>query len=198
MKTKSRKIWSIPIAVLALVLMLAGALAVSGIVQAQAANIVKGGGDVVLGSVSDGTAITTMHGGGSGSAVATPAVPGLDDDEAVVAVLLSGADAALFDSDRRLCRWSVRAPGAGNELIAPVAPNDLYDHDGDGNDTANGGTAGQSAQLVINSEETKAVYTFNVTVWFDSDTAVDSGRGYRAPVVPPAVAPADTPDVASA
>ena len=55
MKVKSRrKIWSIPIAVLALVLMLAGALAVSGIVQAQAANIVKGGGDVVLGSVEDG------------------------------------------------------------------------------------------------------------------------------------------------
>ena len=47
MKAKSsRNIWSIPIAVLALVLMLAGALAVSGIVQAQAANIVKGGGDV--------------------------------------------------------------------------------------------------------------------------------------------------------
>ena len=35
MKTKSRKIWSIPIAALALVLMLAGYLAVSGIVQAQ-------------------------------------------------------------------------------------------------------------------------------------------------------------------
>ena len=32
---KHRKIWSIPIAALALVLMLAGALAVSGIVQAQ-------------------------------------------------------------------------------------------------------------------------------------------------------------------
>ena len=39
MKTKSRKIWSIPIAVLALVLMLAGALAVSGIVQAQSASV---------------------------------------------------------------------------------------------------------------------------------------------------------------
>ena len=38
MKVKSsRKIWSIPIAALALVLMLVGALAVSGIVQAQSA-----------------------------------------------------------------------------------------------------------------------------------------------------------------
>ena len=39
MKTKSRKIWSIPIAVLALVLMLAGALVVTSIVQAQAASV---------------------------------------------------------------------------------------------------------------------------------------------------------------
>ena len=39
MKVKSsrKKIWSIPIAALAIVLMLAGALAVSGIVQAQSA-----------------------------------------------------------------------------------------------------------------------------------------------------------------
>ena len=37
MKTKSRKIWSIPIAALAIVLMLAGALTVTGIVQAQTA-----------------------------------------------------------------------------------------------------------------------------------------------------------------
>ena len=39
MKTKSRKIWSIPIAALALVLMLAGALVVTSIVQAQAASV---------------------------------------------------------------------------------------------------------------------------------------------------------------
>ena len=37
MEMKSRKIWSLPIAALALVLMLAGALAVSSIVQAQTA-----------------------------------------------------------------------------------------------------------------------------------------------------------------
>ena len=47
MKAKNRKIWSIPIAALALVLMLVGALAVSGIVQAQSAPGVPGTMSVV-------------------------------------------------------------------------------------------------------------------------------------------------------
>ena len=82
---------------LALALMLAGALAVSGIVQAQAANIVKGGGDVVLNEVVDGTPITTITVAQAVEATqGEAAVPGIDDDEAVVAVVLSGADAALF------------------------------------------------------------------------------------------------------
>ena len=126
-----RKIWSIPIAVLALVMMLAGALAVSGIVQAQAANIVKGGGDIVLGAVVNNQAITTITVEAAAEAgQGTAAVPGIDDDEAVVAVVLSGADAALFGVTGA-AGGGMLLRGAGTALSAAVTPI-MYDHDGDG------------------------------------------------------------------
>ena len=188
-----RKIWSIPIAVLALVLMLAGALAVSGIVQAQAANIVKGGGDVILGSVTDGTAITTITVAEASLPEADPVVRGVDDDEAIVAVLLTGRDAALFEVLLAGAGGGV-APGIGNAYTGGVASRSDYDHDGDGI-TGEGVTIGVSAAEIINDEETKAVYTFNVVVWFDTNTEVDSGKGYRPPVMAGQTAAADQPDV---
>ena len=185
------KIWSIPIAVLAIVLMLAGALAVSGIVQAQAANIVKGGGDIVLGAVLDGQAITTIT-VDEADAAADPVEVGLDDDEAIVAVVLTGPDAPLF------AVIGVTAGGVRDTIIAgegltdgEVSPRTAYDHDGDG--TGENATPTISAAGVINSEETKAVYTFNVVVWFDTNTAVDSGKGYRIPVTS-GQPPLDNPD----
>ena len=73
MKAKSsRKIWSIPIAALALVLMLAGALAVSGIVQAQSAgnriisigaNNIEGNTHVAYFKASELTAATGIEDG---------------------------------------------------------------------------------------------------------------------------------------
>ena len=65
-----RKIWSIPIAALALVLMLAGALVVTSIVQAQATGTktVTGGGTVY----HDAAALTA---GDSGTSLATISIP---------------------------------------------------------------------------------------------------------------------------
>ena len=173
---------------MALVLMLAGALAVSGIVQAQNANIVKGGGNVVLGTVST-DAITTIT-VDSRQPDAEPVVPGVDTDEAVVAVLLTGTDAALFEVDASVVSGGglITSITAGGNLSAGVSPRAAYDHD---NDTE---TDPFDPSASINSEETKAVYTFNVVVWFDTNTAVDSGRGYRAPVPPGTTPPTDTPD----
>ena len=172
---KSRKkIWSIPIAVLALALMLAGALAVSGIVQAQAANIVKGGGDVVLGIVDDSTTITTIT-VEAADADADPVVRGVADDEAIVAVAISGADARLFEIAGVAAGTGVvvglSAQSAGVRFEGIVSPRAEYDHDGDGN------TPPLNPVAIITDEETKAEFTFDVVVWFDTDTAVDSGKG---------------------
>ena len=77
----NKKIWSIPIAALAIVLMLAGALVVSGIVQAQSANIVTGDKVVILDDDDTPTTITTLT--VSPSSAADPVVLGLDADQNV-------------------------------------------------------------------------------------------------------------------
>ena len=188
-----RKIWSIPIAALALVLMLAGALAVSGIVQAQASNIVEGGGDVVLGTVIENTTITTIM-VEAADADQDPVVRGVADDEAIVAVTISGADARLFEIAGVTIGTGVvnglSAQSAGTRFEGIVSPRTAYDHDGDAN------TPNLDPAAIIIDEETKAVFTFDVVVWFDTNTAVDSGKGYRAPVDAGDTAPVDTPDVA--
>ena len=84
MKMKSRKIWSVPIAVLALALMLAGALAVSGIVQAQTApslessNIkVAVNGDAAVAEVLASIVVVTETGE---DALLVPGIPAALDD----------------------------------------------------------------------------------------------------------------------
>ena len=160
MKVKSRrKIWSIPIAALAIALMLAGALAVSSIVQAQAAKNVTGGGDVIVQLVEDGAPFTTIGIAANNATDDPPVTNGIGATEAVVAVELVGGDADLFNITGE---GDITNPAPNQVFAGAISPDQNYDPDGAD------GPMGASAANVINAADQKAVYTFNVRIWFDA------------------------------
>ena len=185
--SSKRKIWSLPL-VLVTALLLVGLVAAS--VLAQTAGIVTGGGDVVQqANVTDGTTITTIA--VEEAADGPPAVAGVEDDEAIVAVMITGADARLFevagaDNDTGV----IPSITVGNGFDGIVSPRAAYDHDEDTE------TAELDPSAIINDVEGDSVFTFDVVVWFDSDTAVDSGNGYRDPEDADDSATDDNPDAA--
>ena len=184
-----RKIWSIPIAALALVLMLAGALVVSGMVQAQSAKEGKRG----LASV-EGTGVIQ--------------VLDLEDLNKETLTLYLDPNADEFDADSPIATVAIapvdldtnpdtiddNRPG----LTDPEAYTALHSEADNGDDYPSfeltGADAGKfeiSAARVITvtdraiadfrAHNKKAVYTFDVKLYVDLNPLADSGNGVGKP-----------------
>ena len=202
MKAKSRKIWSLPIAVLALALMLVGALAVSGIVQAQSANIVTGD-KVIIHDASSGviSAVTTLTVSPSSPDDAEPedVVLGLDEDQYVVAVelarggdseffVLTGADTEEGEGDDfpGLLVNDTTVPSDGAkpvEFPIPIAASGADYRDIDDDDTD------ETYAAYMVHPDTKSVYTVDVLIYIDRNTQNDSGKGANFATPPPKMTP---------
>ena len=164
-----RKIWSIPIAALAIVLMLAGALVVSGVVLAQGTGTktVQGGGTKYLDAqaIAIGVGATTI----ATIVIPSPDVPA-DPDANPPTPAIDGLD--VLDASA--------TPPTTNEEISGFelagADKGLFTVDVDGAVTVKDA----EALATIRDASKKAVFEFDVLVYVDRDTAVDSGRGFRA------------------
>ena len=149
-----KKIWSVPIAALALALMIVGGLLASSVVQAQSTGTktITGIGnsyhpaDNTLGIVTTITAIALADGElDTANPNATPPT----FNEAIVGYGLSGGDSSLF---------TIGQTGGDSGLVKIKDAASL---------------------ATIKDASEKAVYTFDVLVYVDNNTAVDSGRGVR-------------------
>ena len=169
-----RKIWSIPIAVLALVLMLAGALAVSGIVQAQTP------------ASAPSTVISSVEGA---------ALNG--EDELAVIAFKDLPDAAVLVLDEEAVLASPSAtpptPAIPAFVNAKIVGGPKFDSDGDGTvesdeeplfvvDEANsntGATASIAIDLHTDAEETDVTqksYSITVEAVYDLNNLADGPR----------------------
>ena len=158
-----KKIWSVPIAALALALMIVGGLLASSVVQAQT--------------------------------VGSRTVSGVDDNYYDAAVLTVGATVATI---------SMAADQLGTASLENVTPV-TYEEVVSGFALASGGDSSlfdisdagavtvkdADALEDIQDASKKAVFTFDVLVYVDTNAAVDSGRGFRS-----ADTTEDNPDVA--
>ena len=168
-----RKIWSIPIAALALVLMLAGALVVTSIVQAQATGTktVTGGGTVY----HDAASLTA---GDTGSPLASISIQ--EGDAAAVPDATPPTPAINGLNLRAEGPPVVTAEGISGFDLAGT-DKDYFSIIGDTADPPNGEVRVKDPESLtyIQDHTKKAIFNVDVLVYVDRDIATDSGRGFR-------------------
>ena len=182
----SRKIWSIPIAALALVLMLAGALVVSGMVQAQSSKEGKRG----LTSTAEEGVIQVLD---------------LEDVNKETLTLYLDPNAEDFSASFNIATVAIAAVELGAEDSRPglVDPEDytaLHTEAGENakrypsfeltgadagkfeiDNTTRAITVTEKALADFRAYNKQAVYTFDVKLYVDLDTGADSGNGVGKP-----------------